>query len=282
MLLDPRAIHIHVDGSCYRNPGGVAGCAAIVCYPDNLRLPDEQIVDYGCSESTNQRMELMPCIETLKWVRRRQPWPDVTRVQIVTDSTYVTNNLPYAGYWKANKWRNRHGKPVFNSDLWQALLIARAKAGMRVDFVYQKGKKTAEGKLIDASAKAAARRGGIDEDSGYMPGAFRRSMVKGGVALAYAASGQVAVIRPYAKKPVLKGEERISFNLFDELSQTYESKFYAFATPMIAFDLHSWRGWRVQFNADKNFPQIVTLLGEVPLPRQPPARKSRKRTNELD
>jgi ribonuclease HI len=27
---DPRAIHISTDGSCYKNPGGRSGCAAIV------------------------------------------------------------------------------------------------------------------------------------------------------------------------------------------------------------------------------------------------------------
>jgi ribonuclease HI len=274
MSLDPRAIQIQVDGSCYQNPGGVAGCAAIVYYPEHLHWANEQIVDYGCGESTNQRMELMPCIKALKWVREHRPWPDVTRVQIITDSTYVTNNLPYANYWKKNKWRNRHGQPIFNDDLWGALLTARTKAGMRVDFIYQKGKKTAEGKLIDAAAKAAARRGGIDKDDGYMPGAFRRSMVKGDVALPCPANVQVAVIRPYAKKPVSTGEERISFNVFDEVTRTYKSKFYAFATRQMAFDLHSWRGWKVQFNTDPKYPQITALIEEVPLPKPPSERHS--------
>jgi ribonuclease HI len=170
MVLDPRAIQIQVDGSCYSNPGGQSGCAAVVHYPEHLQLEDEQIVDFGCSESTNQRMELMPCIKALKWVRERRPWPDVTRVQIITDSTYVTNGLGNAPYWKADKWRNRFGRPIFNSDLWDALLAARVKAGIRVDFVYQKGKKTVEGRAIDAAAKAAASRGASDNDDGYKPG----------------------------------------------------------------------------------------------------------------
>jgi ribonuclease HI len=267
MLLDPRAIHIQVDGSCYGNPGGEAGCAAIVYYPDHLQLPNEQIVDFGCGESTNQRMELMPCIKALGWVREHQPWADVTRVQIISDSTYLTNGIHSAPYWKKNKWRNRYGQPMFNSDLWNALLAARSKAGIRVDFVYQKGKKTVEGRVVDAAAKIAAQRGGVDEDRGYKPGAFRRSMVIGGVALPFPASGQAAVIRPYAKKPVLRGEERVSFNLFTELTQTYESKFYAFTTPSMAFDLHSWRGWQVQFNADPKYPRIVAIVCEVPLPK---------------
>ena len=65
---DPRAIHISTDGSCYKNPGGRSGCAAIVHYPDQLDREDEQIVDFGCEESSNNRMELLACIRVLKWV----------------------------------------------------------------------------------------------------------------------------------------------------------------------------------------------------------------------
>lgn len=60
------------------------------------------------------------------------------------------------------------------------------------------------GKRVDKAAKAAAKRGGFDKDTGYKPGAVSRSMVKGGIAVQYPASGQIAVIRPYAKKPVVR------------------------------------------------------------------------------
>jgi ribonuclease HI len=84
----PRAIHISTDGSCYKNPGGRSGCAAIVHYPDHPDREDEQIVDYGCEESSNNRMELLASICVLKWIRDNGPWQDVTRVQIFTDSQY--------------------------------------------------------------------------------------------------------------------------------------------------------------------------------------------------
>ena len=90
---DPRAIHVSIDGSCYENPGGRSGCAAIVHYPDHLDREDEQIVDFGCDESSNNRMELMACIRVLKWIRESGPWDSVTRVQIFTDSQYVKDNL---------------------------------------------------------------------------------------------------------------------------------------------------------------------------------------------
>jgi hypothetical protein len=47
MQLEPHAVHIYTDGSCYRNPGGSSGCAAIVQYPEHLGRSDEQIVDFG-------------------------------------------------------------------------------------------------------------------------------------------------------------------------------------------------------------------------------------------
>ncbi|MFZ0638175.1 MAG: RNase H family protein [Candidatus Acidiferrales bacterium] len=265
-MLDPRAIQIEVDGSCYGNPGGQSGCAAVVRYPEQLQWADKQIVDYGCGESTNQRMELMPCIRALQWVRENQPWPDVTRVQIISDSTYVVGNMVNAPYWKKNKWRNRYGQPIFNSDLWDDLLTARAKAGVRVDFEFQKGKKTEGGQIVHMAATRAARRGGLDKDRGYKPGAVRRSMVKERVAaVPYPARGQIDVIWPYVKKPVSKKEERISFNLFDEATQAFHSKFYAFATPLMAFDLHTWRVWRVRFNDEQRHPQIEAIVEEVPL-----------------
>lgn len=64
-MLDQRAIQIHTDGSCYKNPGGISGCAAYVQYPDQVTTSAEQIVDFGCGESSNNRMELMACVKAL-------------------------------------------------------------------------------------------------------------------------------------------------------------------------------------------------------------------------
>jgi hypothetical protein len=80
LVLDPRAIHIYADGSCYENPGGDSGCAAIVRFPEHLDRSDEQIVDFGWGESSINRMELLPCIEALRWVVNHAPRDDVTRV----------------------------------------------------------------------------------------------------------------------------------------------------------------------------------------------------------
>jgi ribonuclease HI len=274
-MLDPHAMQIHTDGSCYENPGGESGCAAIVHYPDHLGLPDELIVDFGCSESSSNRMELMACIKTLRWIRQRQPWPDVTRVQIITDSTYITNNVSYnAKNWKENNWCNRHGQPMANDDLWDELLKARSKARMRVDFLWQAGKISQIARQVDKAAKAAAKRGGLDVDTGYRPGGVSRSMVKDHVvAERFPASGQIVVIRPYVKKIMHKGVHRISFNIFDEGSRTYTGKYFAFAEKDLGAELHMGNGHRVQFNLDPKHPRVLERIEEVSLPKP-----SRRRT----
>jgi ribonuclease HI len=216
-------------------------------------------------------MELKACIEGLKWVRHNRSWDGVTCVLVVTDSRYVKEFIGLAPMWKRNGWRNRDGQPILNADLWDDLLKARAKCRIRIEFVWQPGKTTEIGNRVDKLAKAAAKRGGMDRDTGYKPGAACRSMVKGGVALPYPATGQTAVIRPYAKKPVLKDEERISFNMFDETTQTYESQFYAFATPLMAYELHRWHGYRVRFNDNPKYPRIVECREEVSVPTRSPA-----------
>lgn len=277
-MQDPRAIHIHTDGSCYKNPGGEFGCAAIVHFPEHLHRPDEQIIDFGCAESSINRMELMACLESLKWVCRNAPWEGVTRVQVVTDSQYITENVPRAPGWKKRDWRNLSGEPKFNDDLWNKLLKLRQKAnraGIRIDFIWEKGKKTAIGKLVDAAAKTAAKRGGIDEDIGYKPGSVSRSMVVGGTAQRFPATGQTVVIRPYAKKVMHGGENRIGFNIFAEALQTYEGKFYAFAGPVLSAELHRGNGHRVRFNSDPNYPQLVERIEAVELP--PPSKGSRNK-----
>src|SRR5437879_10367417 len=115
-------------------------------------------------------MELLACIKSLTCVRRNSPWEGITRVLRVTDSIYVTENVVRAVGWKRCGWHNSHGRPIANHDLWDELLKARAKTGMRIDFIWQPGKKSALAKLADKAAKAAAQRGGSEIDRGNRQG----------------------------------------------------------------------------------------------------------------
>ena len=178
----------------------ISGCAAIVVYPDHLGIREEQIVDYGCEESTNIRMELMACVKALEWALLNEPWPDVNRIYIVTDLEFIVRCYPSARFWKQDGWRTSSGEPIAHEDLWDALLkLAQklSKVGIRIDFHWKLGKKDRLGKLVDKAAKTAAQRGGFDRDLGFRPGSHARSMVPGGAAARkFEAAGQQQVIRP--------------------------------------------------------------------------------------
>jgi ribonuclease HI len=279
MSLDSRAIQIHTDGSCYMERDRVSVCAAFVVYPEHLCLPEFQIVDYGSKENTNIRMELTACAKGLEWALENEPWQDVTRIYVVTDLQFLANNRNNIQYWKKNDWRYSSGEPVDHHDLWDAILKhinKLSRVGLRVDFYYKKGKKDAMGKKVDKAAKTAAQRGGFDHDFGFRPGSYTRSMVPGGAAATpFHASGQTLVIRPYKKKPYPKREEKVSFHIFDETTQLYSGKFYAFAEPNLSVDLHKGNGHKVLFNANPKFPQILEKIGDVQLPKPTRKRKTK-------
>jgi ribonuclease HI len=211
-------------------------------------------------------MELLACICVLKWIRENKPWSGVSRVQIFTDSQYVKENLFRAREWKKNGWRNQHGEPRENSDLWNDLLSAHSKAGITVHFEWTLGKKTPVLKRVDKAAKSAASRGGPDRDWGYKPGTIARSMV-GGAASRFPANGQTALIRPYRKNILAKGEEKVRFDVFAEDTQTYVESCYAFTSSELAAELHRQHGYRVRFDYNSKYPQILEIIEEVPLPK---------------
>ncbi len=278
-MLDPRALQIHPDGSCYMEQSRISGCAAWVVFPDHLGSTELQIVDFGCEESSNNRMELMGCLRGLRWVVENEPWEGVTCVCVVTDSQYLAENHTRAPYWKKVGWRNRAGEPIANEDLWDDILkcIGKlSKVGLRVQFHWQKGKKTPLGKIVDKAAKAAAQRGGLGKDFGYRPGSYSRSLVPGGAAaVRFPAAGQTAVIRPYRKKPYGGREEKVSFHRFDESTQEYSGKFFAYADPALSLELHRGNGYRVRFNSDPKFPQMLERIEDVVLPK--PIRKKKSK-----
>jgi ribonuclease HI len=233
-----------------------------VVFPEHLAIADEQIVDFGCSESSNNRMEQFACIKSVEWVRKNGPWPGVNRVLVITDSLYVVDNLSRAPYWKKQRWRNFDGKPIENSDLWNQLIAIKAKAGIRIDFVQLKGKRDEIRKCVDKAAKAAAKRGGTRKDIGFRVGKLFRSHVKG-VARPFPAKDQTAVIFPYRKNAPIKGENTIRFDVYDETSKTYPAKYLAYTTNALTFELHRGHWFRVRFNSSPRNPRIEEIVEEV-------------------
>ncbi len=73
----------------------------------------------GERETTNNRMELMAVIRSLKALKRP------CRVTINTDSVYVMKGMTeWIESWKARNWRTASKKPVKNVDLWKELEAA--------------------------------------------------------------------------------------------------------------------------------------------------------------
>ena len=159
MSLDPRAIQIHTDGSCYMEQDRIWGV---------LRLLSTLTISRPARIS-NRRL----------WVRRKhqhqngtngmrqgtgmgigkQPWQDVANLHR-DDLQFLANNRNNIQYWKKNAWRYSSGEPVAHEDLWDAILKHMnklSKVGLRVDFHYKKGKKDAMGKKVDQAAKAGLR-----------------------------------------------------------------------------------------------------------------------------
>jgi ribonuclease HI len=264
MLSDPHAMQILTDGSCYKNPGGLSGCAAIVIYPDDSK-PEEQIVDFGAAESNISRMELMACNRAMEWLcKLGRTALGVTRVQIVTDSRYVHDNINRAVSWRKNGWRNFDGRPIDNSDLWKRFISLRSRMSLTVTFHWTKGKKTPQLKLVDKAAKKAAKSGEQGVDFGFRGGKVGRAKgdIKGSASL-FPARGQTEVICPYRSVVIGKSENKIRFVLFSEERKKFLEKCFAYAPPEIGYALHRGHSYRVRFGNNPKYPVIEELIEEV-------------------
>ena len=119
-------VEIFTDGACKGNPGP-GGWGAILRFGDK-----ERELSGGENPSTNNRMELVAAIESLKALKRP------CHVQLTTDSNYVRDGITkWIHGWRRNGWRTADRKPVKNAELWQALL--EATAPHRIDWHWVKG-----------------------------------------------------------------------------------------------------------------------------------------------
>jgi ribonuclease HI len=143
-VTDLPAVDIFTDGACRGNPGP-GGWAAL------LRTGGkERELTGGEAPTTNNRMELMAAIESLKALKRP------CRVQLYTDSVYVRDGITkWVHGWLKNGWRTADKKPVKNAELWQQLIDASAPH--RVEWHWVKGHSGhVENDRVDALACAEA------------------------------------------------------------------------------------------------------------------------------
>jgi ribonuclease HI len=271
METDPHAVQISVDGSCFPGEGRKSGYAGVVVYPDDTT--EREVVFQGFKESTINRMEISACIAAMKWVREEGIGRQYSRVQIFSDSKYVVDGQFSAPFWQKAGWRTAAGRPVDNSELWKVFLSAKSKAGIRIDICKVQNKSTPLLKRVDKLAKAAAKSHPLI-DRGLVVGKIGRAMIKG-TGTMFPAANQVVVVRIVGSKTVGKAREnRFVFEVFDEITSTYVSKHIAYCTPETGAQLHRQRGFRVRMNDNTDYPQILEVIEEVPLPKAEPKKKS--------
>ena len=108
-------IKIFTDGSSRGNPGP-GGWGAII-------LNNNTVIELGGREkmTTNNRMELMACIDALRSIDSK----DIlnSEITLYSDSQYVVKGMTeWIAGWQRKNWKNSQKKDVMNRDLWEMLL----------------------------------------------------------------------------------------------------------------------------------------------------------------
>ena len=121
----------YTDGACSGNPG-VGGWGAVLLAEKNNKIIKRKEISGSAVNTTNNKMELIAAIETLKALKK------YTEICIITDSNYVKKGITeWLPSWKKNNWKTSSKKEVKNRKLWEELeeLVNRNK----VDWLWVKG-----------------------------------------------------------------------------------------------------------------------------------------------
>jgi len=136
-----KKIEIFTDGSCLGNPGAGGWCA-ILRYKNN-----EKILKGGEKDTTNNRMELLAVINSLKALK------EPCEIELYSDSTYVLKGL---NEWLHN-WIKKNFKNVKNVDLWKEYIKVSKPHKIHINWVKgHSGHK--ENELCDKIAREEAER----------------------------------------------------------------------------------------------------------------------------
>ena len=149
-------IQIYTDGACKGNPGPGGYGAVLLCDGQRKELSG------GFRKTTNNRMELMACIEGLRSLKRP------SKVTLTSDSKYVVNAMArgWAKRWRSKGWKLSPSKPAKNSDLWKELLALCEKHA--VTFLWVKGHDGhSENERCDALAVAASEQKNLPADGAF-------------------------------------------------------------------------------------------------------------------
>jgi ribonuclease HI len=111
-LLKAGKVLIYTDGSTIDNPGP-GGYGVVLRYKGHRKE-----LSGGFRLTTNNRMELLACLEGLRALKRR------CSVVLYSDSKYVVNGMTkgWAERWQAKGWKLSNDQDVKNADLWRRLV----------------------------------------------------------------------------------------------------------------------------------------------------------------
>ncbi|MDF7801694.1 ribonuclease HI [Pontiellaceae bacterium B1224] len=149
-------IEVYTDGACKGNPG--PGGYGVVLISGGRKRE----LSGGFRKTTNNRMELLACIEGLKALKKP------TTVVLTSDSKYVVNAVEkgWAKKWRSNGWKLSPSKPAKNPDLWAELLDLCDVH--KVEFKWVKGHNNhPENERCDELAVAAASEEELHVDEGF-------------------------------------------------------------------------------------------------------------------
>ncbi|MCG8608176.1 ribonuclease HI [bacterium] len=148
-----KEIIIYTDGACHGNPGP-GGYAAILLHGSNRRE-----LSGGCSNTTNNRMEILAAIKGLEALKER------CAVILYSDSKYLVDSMMkgWVRRWQANGWKRNKRDRAQNVDLWEQLLVLCEAHD--VVFEWTRGHAgTPENERCDYLANEAARREDLPND----------------------------------------------------------------------------------------------------------------------
>lgn len=149
-------IVIYTDGGALNNPGP-GGYGVVI-----MNGPASKELSKGFRLTTNNRMELMACIEGLKAVKASLP------IVLYSDSKYVVDGITkgWAEKWRANGWMRTKSEPAINADLWGKLLKLNKKHD--VIYCWVKGHAGIDGnERCDTLATRAASGSQLSTDTAY-------------------------------------------------------------------------------------------------------------------
>ena len=151
-------VKIYTDGACSGNPGKGAFSYVIL-------INDIEIKNYcnGFIKTTNNRMELMAIIESIKFIKNLENINKETNIIIYSDSKYVVDSINKR--W-LNNWILKDFKNVKNVDLWKEYLAVNNN--LNIDFIWVEGHSNIKyNEICDKLATNFIKKGKLLIDKGY-------------------------------------------------------------------------------------------------------------------